>query len=222
MADIFNEIDEELRQEKLKKFWDRWGVAILAAAVAIVFAVAGWRVWDHYRQKAAEAQGDAFLAATRLAESGDAAGAEAAFLKLAETASGGYPVLAGMRAAGARAAAGETAPAIAAFDGLAARPGVPPKIAEMARIRAAYLALDVEDRAAVEARATPLSAAGAPWRAEAREVLALAAWKAGDVAATSARLAEIEADPETPRDLLERIGVLSALVKAQGTAGKAN
>ncbi|NLH80721.1 MAG: tetratricopeptide repeat protein, partial [Phyllobacteriaceae bacterium] len=65
MADIFNEIDEELRQEKLKKFWDRWGVAILAAAVAVVLAVAGWRVWDHYRQKAAEAQGDAFLAATR-------------------------------------------------------------------------------------------------------------------------------------------------------------
>ncbi|NLH82416.1 MAG: hypothetical protein GX458_16440, partial [Phyllobacteriaceae bacterium] len=151
-----------------------------------------------------------------------AAGAETAFLALAKSASGGYPVLAGLRAAGARATAGETTQAIAAFDALATRSGLPPHLAEMARVRAAYLALDVEDRAAVEARATPLAVAGAPWRAEAREVLALAAWKAGDAAATSARLAEIEADPETPRDLLERVGVLSALVKAQGTAGKAN
>lgn len=222
MADIFNEIDEELRQEKLKKLWDRWGILILVAAVAVVLAVAGWRVWDHYRLKAAEAQGDAYVAATAKARSGDAAGAEEALLSLAKTASGGYTSLAALRAAGARAEIGEITPAVAAFDALAADPKTPPRFAEMARIRAAYLALDVEDRAAVEARATPLAAAGAAYRAEAREVLVLAAWKAGDAKATTDRIAEIEADPETPRDLIERVGVLGALVKAQSTDGKAH
>lgn len=222
MADIFNEIDEELRQEKLKKFWDRWGVLILAGAVAVVVAVAGWRVWDHYRLKAAEAQGDAYVAASERARTGDLAGAEADLLALAKTASGGYPVLAGMRAAGARAEEGKITEAIAAFDAIAARSDTPARFAEMARIRAAYLAVDVEDRAAVEARATPLAVAGAPWRAAAREVLVLAAWKADDFAAVATRIAEIESDAESPRDLLERVGVLSALVKAQGTDGKAH
>ena len=222
MADIFNEIDEELRQEKLKKLWDRWGVLILAGCVAVVVGVAGWRVWDHYRLKAAEAQGDAYVAASNLARGGDPSGAETAFLALAKSASGGYPVLAGMRAAGARAEDGKTEEAIAAFDALARDGKTPLRFAEMARIRAAYLAVDVEDRAAVEARALPLAVAGSAYRAEAREVLALAAWKADDLAAAAQRIAEIEADAESPRDLLERVGVLSALVKAQGTDGKAH
>ncbi|MCE1237126.1 MAG: tetratricopeptide repeat protein [Hyphomicrobiales bacterium] len=222
MADIFNEIDEELRQEKLKKLWDRWGVAILGVAVAIVLAVAGWRLWDHYRQKAAEAQGAAYVAATELAASGETRAAEDALLALSKTSSGGYPAIAAMRAAGVRAASGETEAALAAFDALAADPKTPQRFAEMARIRAAYLALDLDDRAAAESRALPLAAAGLPYRAEAREILALAAWKAGDAKAVSSRLAEIEADPETPRDVLERVAVLGALVKAQGADGKAN
>jgi hypothetical protein len=222
MADIFNEIDEELRQEKLKKLWDRWGVLVLAAAVALVVAVAGWRVWDHMRQQRAAQEGDAYVAASELARTGDPKAAETALIELAKTSIGGYPALAGMRAAGARAQAGEIEPAIAAFDAIAADAATPLRLAEIARIRAAYLAVDVADRAAVETRAAPLAAAGRPYRAAAREILALAAWKAGDTAAVAARIAEIETDPETPRDLLDRISVLSALVKAQGTSGKAN
>lgn len=222
MADIFNEIDEDLRQEKLRKLWDRWGILVLVAAVAVVVAVAGWRVWDHMRQQRAQTEGDAFYAATELVKTGDLAGGEEALLALAKTSAGGYPVLSALRAAGARAQAGEVDAALAAFDAVAADPKTPLRIAEIARIRAAYFAVDVVDRAGVEARATPLAAAGRPYRAAAREILALAAWKAGDAATVTARIAEIEADPETPRDLLDRISVLSALVKAQGTSGKAN
>ncbi len=222
MADIFNEIDEELRQEKMKKLWDRWGVFILVVAVAIVLAVAGWRFFEHERMKQAEAFGDAFVAASRQAEAGDAKAAEEAFLAIAAKSSGGYPALAAMRAAGARAEAGELDKALAAFDALAANSSTPKRVAEMARIRAAYLALDVEERASIEARATPLAAAGNPYRAEAGEVLVLAAWKAGDAAAAARRIGELEAAADTPRDVLERLAVISALIKAQGSAGKAD
>ena len=221
MADIFNEIDEELRQEKLGKLWDRWGVVVLAAAVAVVLAVAGWRFWEHRRMLEARAEGDAFVAAARLAADGDDKGAETALLALAKTSSGGYPVLSALRAAAARAAAGETAAAVAAFDAVAAAKTTPPRLAEVARLRAAYLAVDIEDRSAVEARATPLAVAGSPWRGQAREVLALAAWKAGDRTAIETRLAEIEGDPETTRDLADRSAVLRALLVGEGSSGKA-
>ena len=59
MADIFNEIDEELRQEKIHKLWDRYGVLVLVAAVVVVVAVAGWRGWDHWRGEQAKLQGNA-------------------------------------------------------------------------------------------------------------------------------------------------------------------
>ena len=222
MADIFNEIDEELRQEKLKKLWDRWGVLILVAAVAVVVAVAGWRLWQNHRATLAEGFGDRFVAANEIARNGDAKGAEEAFLSLAKDGIDGYPALAAMRAAAARAEAGEIDQAIVAFDALAADKKIPARVAEMARIRAAYLALETEDRAAVEARTAPLVGAGRPYAAQASEVRILAAWKAGDVADVSKRISELEADVATPRDVLERIAVLSALVKAQGSAGKAN
>jgi len=222
MADIFNEIDEELRQEKIRRLWDRYGVLLLVLAVAIVAAVGGWRAYDHWRGLQAQAQGDAYVAAGRLAAGGDVKGAEEAFAALAAKSSGGYPVLAAMRAAALKAEGGDTAGALAAFDAVAASSATPPLLADVARIRAAQIAVDVETRPVLEARVSPLAAAGRPFRGPAREILALAAWKAGDTAATAKWVADIDADPETPRDLAERVAMLSALVKAQATTGKAN
>ena len=221
MADIFNEIDEELRNEQIRKLWDRYGVLVLVVAVAIVVAVAGWRGYDYWRTLQARAQGDAFAAATNLAKSGDAKGAEEALLGLATTGSGGYPALASLRAASTLAEGGDAAAAVRAFDGIAGKPTTPPLLADIARVRAAYLALDVEDRAAVEARVTPMVLAGKPFRHSAREILALAAWKAGDVAATAKWIDAVEADPESPRDLRDRVAVLSALVQSTQSTGKA-
>ncbi|TBW39806.1 tetratricopeptide repeat protein [Siculibacillus lacustris] len=222
MADIFNEIDEELRREQIHKLWDRYGVLVLVAAVAVVVAVAGWRGWDHWQSIRARAQGDSYAAAAEIARSGDAKGAEEAFLALARSGSGGYPALASLRAAATLAEGGDAAAALKAFDGLAASGSTPALLADIAKIRAAYLAVDLEDRAVFEARVTPLAAAGRPYRHQGRELLALSAWKAGDAVAAGRWLAEIDADPETPRSLLERTAVLSALVQAQATSGKAN
>lgn len=222
MADIFNEIDEELRQEKLRRLWDRHGVLLLVLAVAIVAAVAGWRYYDHWRGVQSRALGDAYVAAGRLAIGGDAKGAEEAFSALAAKSSGGYSALAGLRAAALKAEGGDAAGALAAFDAVAAAAGTPGLLADVARIRAAQVAVDVETRPVLEARVVPLAAVGRPFRGEAREILALAAWKAGDATATAKWIADIDGDPESPRDLTERTAMLSALVKAQATSGKVN
>ena len=36
MADIFNEVDEEVRRERLKQLWDRYGIFIIGLAVLLV------------------------------------------------------------------------------------------------------------------------------------------------------------------------------------------
>jgi hypothetical protein len=221
MADIFNEIDEELRNEQIRKLWDRYGVLVLAVAVAIVVVVAGWRGYEYWRTIQARAQGDAYAAAMRLAHSGSLAEAAESFRGLAETGSGGYPALASLRAAATLADKGDAAGAIKAFDAVAADQKTPPLFADVARVRAAYLALDEEDRAAVEARAAPLALAGKPFRHSAREILALSAWKANDLTATTKWIETAETDPETPRDLVDRLAVLSALVRGSAATGKA-
>ena len=46
MADIFQEVDEEVRREQLKKLWERYGNLIIAACVLVVVGVGAWRGYD--------------------------------------------------------------------------------------------------------------------------------------------------------------------------------
>ena len=227
MADIFNEIDEDLRRDQLRRLWDRYSGLLLAVAVLIVLGVAGWRAWEYWQDTRAQAQGDQYVAALKQIETGDLAGAETNLEAFAKTADGGYPALAMIRAASARQQTGDAEGALKAFDAVAAKAGTPPLLADFARVRAGYIALDIEDRAKVEARVAGLDTATGAWRHSAREILAFAAWKAGDYAGASKRLDEIDADPQTPRVLAEHAKMLTGLItaatekKAAGAAGSA-
>ena len=46
MADIFDEVSEDLRAERAKRLAVRYGGWVLAAALLIVAGVAGWQVWQ--------------------------------------------------------------------------------------------------------------------------------------------------------------------------------
>ncbi|MEJ1158504.1 tetratricopeptide repeat protein [Prosthecomicrobium sp. N25] len=221
MADIFNEIDEDLRRDQLKRLWDRYSTLILAVAFLIVAGVAGWRGYEYYQAQQAREVGERYFAALKLSTDGDHKGAEEAFRQLGRTGHGGYPLLSALREAAESAMQGETAAALKAYDAIAASPSTPPTFAGLARIRAAYLALDVEERPAVEARATPLVVGGNPWRHSAREVLALAAWKAGDAEAAKKRIDELLNDAEVPRAFTARAEILMALIRAAAGPAKA-
>ncbi len=43
MADIFHEVDEEVRRDQFKKLWDRYSIYIVAFAVLIVAGIGAWR-----------------------------------------------------------------------------------------------------------------------------------------------------------------------------------
>ena len=43
MADIFNEVEQDLRREQMKRLWDRIGIYVIAVAVLVVAITGGWR-----------------------------------------------------------------------------------------------------------------------------------------------------------------------------------
>ena len=85
-ADIFHEVDEEVRREQFQKLWDRYGYVLIAAAVVLVRGVGGWRGYQWWQAKQAAEAGAAYDAATELVEQGKPTEAEAAFDKVAPTA----------------------------------------------------------------------------------------------------------------------------------------
>jgi hypothetical protein len=211
VSELFDEVDEEVRREQLKKLWDKYSLHIIAAAVLIVAAVGGWRGYQYLEaQKAAEA-GAAFDAAIELVDQNKNAEAEAAFDKIAATAPSGYRMLARLRAAGEVATRDPKAGA-KMYDDLAADRSIGAEQQELARVRAAGLLLDTESYPNMLQRLEASTKPDATFRHTARELLALSAWRANDTTAARQWLDMIANDGETPSAMRQRAEALQALL----------
>jgi hypothetical protein len=213
MSDIFREVDEEIRHERYKRLWDRFGSYLIAVAILIVVGTAAYRGWLYWRETAARESGDVFVTAVRLADEGKFAEAEAQLAGLAD-APGGYPALARMRGAALKGEAGDPAAAMAAFDMIADDGREAPLLRDIARLRAGYLALDLEDYAGAVSRLEVLSGDDNAWRFLAREGLALAAWKQDDTAAARRWIGGIVDQEGAPGDVVSRARTLLELIDA--------
>jgi len=211
VSDIFQEVDEEVRREQLKKLWERYQYYVIALAVLVFAAVSGWRAYDWWETKQAAAAGAAFEEAAALSEQGKHAEAEAAFSKLAADSTTTYRALAQVRSA-AELAQTDTKGAIAAYDKIAADSTMPAVLRDLGALRAGALMIDNGSFAEVQSRLDPITGGDHVFRHTARELLALAAWHAGDTAAARRYIDMINADPETPADERSRVQMLDALM----------
>jgi hypothetical protein len=215
VADIFQEVDEEVRRERLQKLWDRYGLYFIALAVLIVAGVGAWRGYQYYEAKKAAAAGAQFEQAAELSEQGKHAEAEAAFAKLAAEAPAGYRVLARLRAA-SELANTDVKAAVAAYDAVAADGSAGQSLQDVAALRAGMLLLDSAPLDEMRRRLDPLSEPTRSFRHSAREMLALSAWRNGDAAAAKRYIDLIADDAETPQGVRSRVELLSALLAASG------
>jgi hypothetical protein len=211
VSEIFDEVDEEVRREQLKKLWDKYSIYIIAAAVLVVAAVGGWRGYQYLEAKKAAEAGAAFNKAVELSEQNKHSEAEAAFADLAAKAPAGYRMLARFRLA-AEAASRDPKAGAKIFDELAADRSIGTEQQELARIRAAGLLVDTAPYSEMLQRLQSETAPGATFRHVARELLALSAFRANDSAATRQWLDQIALDADTPPSLRSRAEALQALL----------
>jgi hypothetical protein len=107
--------------------------------------------------------------------------------------------------------------AVAAYDAIASDGSVPRVFQELAAIRAALLLVDSAPLSEMTRRLEPLAQPDSTFRHSAREILALAAFKAGDKTAAKKWFDMIASDADTPQSLRGRIDVLMTL---SGDTGK--
>lgn len=216
MADIFHEVDEEVRRERLQKLWDRYSIYIIALAVLIVAAIGAWQGYVYWEAKKAAAAGAAFETALNLSEQGKHAEADAAFAKIAAEAPPGYRKLARLRAA-AELAQTKPADAVKAYDELAADASLGATLQDLAAVRVGMLMVDRASLADMRRRLDPVAEPGHSFRHNARELLALSAWRNQDFTAARRYIDMIASDGETPPGTRARAEVLSALIAADGS-----
>ena len=117
MSDIFREVEEDVRKERLEKLWKAYGDYAIALMALIILGIAGWQLWLRYESAQRAKASLEFVAAERITNSTQAA---AAFDKLSKTAPGGYGQLSRLAEASALAVAGNPADAVTRYKAIAA------------------------------------------------------------------------------------------------------
>lgn len=198
---FINEVSEEVRKDVLYGYIRKYGWI----AVLVVLGIVGGTAWNEYRKAqdtaAAEAAGDALIAALGADDAAERANA----LSGIETA-GPSSVVTAFLTAAALQENGNLDGAAANLTSLAVDPDTPQLYRDLAAFKVAMM--DVGDvamrRTSLEALAQP----GATFALLAQEQLALMDVASGDTDAAIARLQAIAEDAGVTRTLLERTQTL--------------
>ncbi len=217
---FLREVEEEIRRERLEKVWREYGTYILIAAALIVVGVLGYKFWESSHLTAAQTSGQRYEEAMALATEGKEGSAAAEFETIAKEGIGGYPALSRLQLAGALLKEGKSAEALAAYEALANDGNADELLRSFARLQAAGLRLGQADFTEMENRLNPLMGDESPWRFSARELMGLAAFKAGKTSEARTLLTPLLIDQKTPQSINQRAQVVLAEIATAEIANK--
>jgi hypothetical protein len=215
---ISREIDEELRREQLLKLWDKYGVYILGAVLAMILAVAGWKGYEYHRAQANEAASNRYFLALGELSAKRADDAQKALEGVAATGPPGYSALARLRLAAQDVASGNTLDAVSAYDQIARDKGVDSMLQDYARLQIAMLKFDTLPFPELRTQLSPLANDRSPWRYTARELLGVGAARAGFGPEARSHFQRLLADRTTPPGIADRARIMVALLDDQDRA----
>lgn len=178
MADIFQEVDEDLRRDKALVFWKKYQNHILAFVVIVIAAAAGISGWRAYRQHQIETSGTAYLQAMEALER-DPKAAGPQFDALANGGSG-FAVLARFQQANLALKNGDKAKAAQLFQAIAGDNSVDKAMKDVAAILGGLTLLDLDKPDDASKLVAPLTGDNQPYRFSALEIQGQAAFASGD------------------------------------------
>jgi len=184
---FIREVTEEVRQDRMLRYWKRYGPYVASGLLAIVLVAAGYTWYEQQKASAARERGGAFLS---LAGDDPAGAAE-----LVRTVDGPANLVARLTLAGTQADSGEIEAAIGTYRAIERDADAPRLYADLAALLAARLEAGRAPADTVIAAIAPVADGDGPYRLLARELRAGLYLNAGDTAAAHADLNAILADP---------------------------
>jgi len=207
-AQLFKEVDEEVRRDRYSVIWKAYGKFFLGGAAAIVLATAAVVFWQRYQVSLAGQEGEAYAAAVGLAQAGKTDEAIKALAAVAGTSDTGYKTMARFHEAALRAKKGETRQAAAIYDAIAADGDADKILRDLARLLGVMTALDTGNPAELTARIAPLANGDGPWHHSALELTALLAQRSGDIGKAREIFTRLADDAAAPSALRARARAL--------------
>lgn len=212
--DVMRQIQDDMREERLKAFWIEnraWIVGGIILAIVMTAALSYWR--QHTLNRDAQATYELFNAM-------DAAD-EAALKKLAGEGRGTHSALAGFVTAAIHAQKGEGEQAAALYDSIAATRGLESVYRDLATLLAVSHRLDTGDAQKLHAALKPLTGPKSVWRYSALELQALLFARENKMKEAVDTLGVITGSTDVPDEVRARATTLRGLyMQSTGEAGR--
>ena len=215
MADIFEEVDEELRRDTATKLGAKYQNLVYGAVALIILGTAGVTSWQIYDRNQREKAGIEYLSTLQRVTQDPKSAQE--LLGQIIHAEGAFANLARFDLVHAALKEGDKAKALEQLTGIAKDPAIAAPFKGAAAIMGGYVALDLGKADEAEALVGPFAADGQAYRFSALEVTGLAAFARGDKAKAKEIFDKLDAElkkedeaglEKAPANLRERVAIM--------------
>jgi hypothetical protein len=196
MADIFDEVDDDLKKDRYERLWRDYGKYAIGAAIAVIAATAGWTGWNDHRQRQIGAEGERLMIATARGVS-DPNEAIKELGVLGRDGNSGYAQLAGFYGAALKARQGDHVGAAAEFR-VMSRSLKEPELRDVAELYGALAGAEKLTASEADALVAKFGAANSLWRFAAWEIAAIAALAGDDQARARGFYTRLADDLDAP------------------------
>ena len=186
MADIFDEINEELKQDRMSALWARYGKYLIAVAGLVIAVVVFTQTYKQWQASQNEQAAETFYQAMM----GD--NAAAAFELGRDDLTEGYQMLADFKIASDKAISGDKQAAEELYLALSTNDDIAPLYRDLALLLAAMNVPDSRTADDIIAMLVPLTQGSGPFQGLALEAAAGADVQAGRIEAAMKKLGQIE------------------------------
>ncbi|MET4683388.1 tetratricopeptide repeat protein [Brevundimonas faecalis] len=221
MVDVFEQVEEELRSDRYKRFARTWLPVIGGVLVVALIAALSWWGWQSWQTSQADKASAAYDRGMEALQANNPTGADAAFAEAAKSGNGAYKALALMQQAGIAVTANKTQDAVKLFDDAAKAAG-DPIIADAAAIKAVFLQMDTAPLEEIQKRLEPLAKDKRPLHAFAQEAQAMALLQHGKNADARQIFVQLQLGQDVPDSIRQRAQVAVGAIDSGAVAGLAD
>jgi len=209
---VFREVDEELRRERLEALWNKYGTIVIGAIIVLILGIAGSIWWQNQQVSKRQAAGDQYIQALRDVAKSDTDKADEKFKVLIENSPNGYEIMSRLHLAANLASKGQTGEAEILYKKVTLNPSADKILRDYAKLNLAILKLENATYEETSKALGEFTKAGAIWQNTANEVVALAAFKEGKYDSAKTRFSDILTNKSTPSALKRRAQVMMDVI----------
>lgn len=213
MTDIFQEVDQSLREESVASLWKRWQWVVYGVIAVAILGVGGFEIWRGMREEEINKSAVIYDAGFAARENNDLTAARNSFAQL-EADKTGFKALSGHMLAGVEKDLTNDMAAVEAHlaSAAAADKGV---MGDLALLKLAYAKADTATLAELETTLKPLLDRTGQATALAKELIASKALAEGNVERARSEFEALALDLEAPRGVQARVQQALATLPAR-------